>query len=106
MKFIDPLTTLQYMGGSLPISVAMFIYSIDELTSNTEHFNKCRSKFSKLHYEDIVYMMISHLLNIAFLLAKFMLNKDDNKYCWLTLQHLNLTIYMMAILYVQHKLYI
>ena len=81
MKFIDPLTTLQYMGGSLPISMAMLIYSIDELTSNSQHFNKCRSKFSKLHYEDILFMMFSHIFNIAFLMTKFVMKKDTNKYC-------------------------
>ena len=106
MKFIDPLATLQYMGGALPIHIAMLIYCIDELWSNEHHFSKCRRKFSKLNYEDIVFMLISHSVYVIFLITKFCMKKETSKYLSVTLGHLNMTIYMMAILYVMHKLYI
>jgi len=73
MKFIDPLTTMQYLGGSLPVHIAMAIYCIDEYTSNRQYFSECRSRLStKLAFDDILIMLCAHLLGILYEIFKFL----------------------------------
>ena len=101
MKFQDPLTTLQYMGGAIPIHIAMLVYCLDEYSTNTSFFSSCRStNFVQLNYDDVIYMMISHALCIIFKLTQLSIKGDKFQYLKLSLKHLNLTIYMLAILFV------
>jgi hypothetical protein len=112
MKFSDPLSTMQYMGGTLSIHVALSVYCIQTYMTNLDAFNDCRSALStKLGYGDIIIMLMAHLLGLLYFVIQYMIRHLNNgthsySYLQLTIKHFNITVYMLAFLYVHHKVYL
>lgn len=100
------------MGGDLPIHISLIVYCYDEYTTNIESFTDCKKQISgKLHYDDVVFMFISHISNVIFFFANYFINNDKmlrEKYRYIitSLKHLNMVLYMLAILFLQHKVYL
>lgn len=67
MKFSDPLSSMQYMGGTLSIHTAMTIYCLQQYEVNRGFFNDCRSNLSsKLGYDDILIMLAANLCGVLY----------------------------------------
>jgi len=74
MKFLDPWSILQYMGGALPLHLAMAMYCWDEYRANREYFNECNIRISRtLDCYDVILMLIAHLVCILFIIISYIL---------------------------------
>ena len=105
------------MGGALPIHITMFLYAIDELTTNTfDGLRKdCLDEKSYIfRMDDITYMKYSHGSCICLLLVQMLLDFSHRKNYFKTefllyirqfLRLVNVCFYVSAVLYVQTKLY-
>ena len=72
MKFIDPLASLQYMGGALPLHIALAIYCTDQYFSNQEYVTECRKNISlSIDVQDVKWMAISHFVYIIYIISTF-----------------------------------
>ena len=72
MKFTDTMSSFKYMGGSLPMHVAMFCYGwlishdgFPLIKLNTE----CENDFPKLNLDDVKYMQLAHIVCISVMIA-------------------------------------
>ena len=110
MKFKDPLASLNFLGGSFPIHIAMCCFSIMLLTPQNTTFKECPD----VSYDDIVttysevrWMLLSHFFQIVvFLRRKCLSKKTDFGLVFKTLySFLSVTIYLLAYCYLQYKVF-
>ena len=80
MRFIDPLITLRFMGGSLAVHVIMAIYSMSEYNLRSKelaftNIGSCKGEYDKFQVEDIIIMGISHIICASILLIQSLMDK-------------------------------
>lgn len=77
MKFIDPLASLQYMGGALPLHVAMAVYCFDQYYSNLEFQYEDCDLPAKVRQDDVLVMLFSHIVYIICIGINFLIENND-----------------------------
>ena len=112
MKFIDPLASLQYMGGALPLHVAMAVYCFDQYYSNLEFVQyECLDKLSdpaKIKLNDVFVMLFSHIVYIICIGINFLIENNDMynpRYFRQSMKHYNIIFYILSIISIQDKIY-
>ena len=68
MKFLDPLSTLQYMGGAIPTHVVMILYAnrvYEDASAHLGHIDSaCSRQYPKYRLDDIQAMQYVHITNV------------------------------------------
>ena len=68
MKFLDPLSTLQYMGGAIPTHIVMILYAnraYDDADQHVRHISPaCLHTYPKYALDDIEAMQYVHIANV------------------------------------------
>ena len=70
MKFIDTLSSMQYMGGALPIHISMAIYASYVYWKSARNVDQYPKAKEIDNYNDVLYMLICHVLCILMFIYK------------------------------------
>ena len=104
MKYSDPLTPLQYMGGQPPFHFALAIYSGYIYFVTVPQF-KCAQKVDD--FEDIFFIFVVHIICLIFhFLNKSIQSSELNGQNLYSKSYLNLSskmLYLAAYLRIQYK---
>lgn len=111
MKFTDTMSSFKYMGGSLPIHMAMLYYGwliTHEGFPLVKLNEECKrvKEVPKLDNDDIHNMMKAHMMCIFVICANKLLNfqtRIDASYLLVFLRYAYIFVYMLALLYCQMK---
>ena len=118
MKFSDPLASLQYMGGAIPIHISMSIYAAfvyfisaknidcekykDDLNESDHSLGDFDEKGTD-DFEDVFNMLVVHLICLVLFLYKKALSKSAkegrNLYTKVALQIISIIFYMGGYMY-------
>ena len=106
MKFTDTMSSFKYMGGALPMHVAMLYYGY--IISKEESFlielnKKCKNDLPKLDDEDVTYMMMAHSVCIFVITVKKLLSYQKSFNAGFLLEFMKqfyIFTYVFALLYI------
>ena len=87
MRFVDPLVTLQYVGGAFPVHLSMMIYSSSQISISHDKLkvlDTCdHNRYVFMKLDDIRYMWFSHIVSMCVIISKFILDrrtKDSSQF--------------------------
>ena len=112
MKFSDPLASLQYMGGAIPIHLSMslyatFVYFISAKQIDCDKYSsQALSDFDENgddDFQDVFNMLVVHIICFLLYLYKKALTKSSkegkNLYAKVALQIISIIFYMGGYMY-------
>ena len=120
MKYINPLATVQHMGGSIIIHATMalrgclLLLSFIKISNSHEENHKeyeiifnnpfGQDNPEKTDFNDIFLMIFAHSVCAIFMtMINNCWNRHKSRYLYDTLNLASMVIYLMSILYMHHK---
>jgi len=107
MKFSDPLASLNFLGGTFPVHMAMAVFSGYVWFFHIENINCENVTTSELLdiFSDVFWMFWAHVLYALFFLIKKSFSKttDEGTYCKTLFSFFGIVVYLLAYMYLQFR---